>query len=44
MRPTHCSPIWQNLHNDPRWAEYLAFNDMSPERLDATEFDPDLPE
>jgi tetratricopeptide (TPR) repeat protein len=38
------SPIWQNLHDDPRWAEYLEFNGMSPERLDAIEFNPDLPE
>ena len=38
------SPIWQNLHDDPRWAEYLEFNGMSAERLDAIEFNPDLPE
>ena len=37
------SPIWQNLHDDPRWAEYLRFNGMTAERLDAIEFDPDLP-
>lgn len=37
------SPIWQNLHDDPRWDEYLDFNGMSAERLDAIEFDPDLP-
>ena len=38
------SPVWQNLHDDPRWAEYLEFNGMSAARLDAIEFDPDLPE
>jgi len=38
------SPVWQNLHDDPRWAEYLEFNGLSPERVDAIEFDPDLPE
>jgi len=38
------SPVWQNLHDDPRWAEYLEFNGMSAERLDAIEFDPKLPE
>lgn len=37
------SPIWQNLHDDPRWLEYREFNGTSPERLDAIEFDPDLP-
>ena len=38
------SPIWRGLHDDPRWGEYLEFHDMSPERLDAIEFDPVLPE
>jgi tetratricopeptide (TPR) repeat protein len=38
------SPIWQNLHDDPRWIEYREFNGTSPERLDAIEFDPPLPE
>jgi len=38
------SPVWQNLHDDPRWVEYREFNGTSPERLDAIEFDPDLPE
>ena len=38
------SPIWQNLHDDPRWLEYREFNGTSAERLDAIEFDPDLPE
>lgn len=38
------SPVWNNLHDDPRWAEYLAFIGMTAERLDAIEFDPDLPE
>lgn len=44
LRRTAFSPIWRNLHDDPRWAEYLEFNGMSAERLDAIEFDPDLPE
>ena len=38
------SPGWQNLHDDPRWLEYREFNGTSAERLDAIEFDPDLPE
>jgi TolB-like protein/Tfp pilus assembly protein PilF len=38
------SPIWQNLHDDPRWIEYREFNGTSPERLYAIEFDPPLPE
>ena len=38
------SPAWQNLHDDPRWVEYREFNGMPPERLDAIEFDPPLPE
>ena len=38
------SPVWQNLHDDPRWAEYREFNGTSPDRLDAIEFDPQLPE
>ena len=38
------SPVWRNLHDDPRWEEYLRFNNLSSERLDAIEFDPNLPE
>jgi hypothetical protein len=38
------SPLWQNLYDDPRWLEYREFNGTSAERLDAIEFDPDLPE
>ena len=38
------SPIWQNLHDDPRWLEYREFNGTSAERLDAIVYDPDLPE
>jgi hypothetical protein len=38
------SPVWQNLHDDPRWVEYREFNGTSPDRLDAIEFDPKLPE
>lgn len=37
------SPVWQNLHDDPRWLEYRGFNGTSAERLDAIEFDPVLP-
>jgi TolB-like protein/thioredoxin-like negative regulator of GroEL len=44
LRMRSFSPIWNNLHDDPRWAEFLDFNGMAPERLDAIEFDPDLPE
>ncbi len=38
------SPVWQNLHDDPRWLEYREFNGTSAERLDAIEFNPNLPE
>lgn len=38
------SPIWQNLHDDPRWLEYREFNGTYPARLDAIEFNPELPE
>ncbi len=38
------SPEWDTLRDDPRWLEFLAASEMSPERLDAIEFDPDLPE
>jgi len=38
------SPVWQNLHDDPRWLEYRDFNGMSAERLDAIEFNSNLPE
>jgi len=38
------SPVWQNLHDDPRWLEYRDFNGTSAERLDAIEFDSNLPE
>ena len=38
------SPVWQNLHDDPRWVEYREFNGTSPDRLYAIEFDPRLPE
>ena len=37
------SPVWQNLHDDPRWLEYREFNGTSAARLDAIEFDPVLP-
>jgi TolB-like protein/thioredoxin-like negative regulator of GroEL len=31
-------PIWQKLHDDPRWDEFLERMNMSPARLDAIEF------
>ena len=37
------SPIWRGLHDDPRWLELREFNRISAERLDAIEFNPDLP-
>lgn len=44
LRRRTFSPIWQNLHDDPRWLEYREFNGTSAARLDAIEFDPVLPE
>jgi tetratricopeptide (TPR) repeat protein len=44
LRRSTFSPIWRGLHDDPRWLEWRKFNRMSPERLDAIEFNPDLPE
>jgi adenylate cyclase len=44
LRRRTFSPVWQNLHGDPRWLEYREFNGTSAERLHAIEFDPDLPE
>ena len=44
LRRQTFSPMWQNLHDDPRWVEYLEFNGMTAERLDAIEFDPVVPE
>jgi tetratricopeptide (TPR) repeat protein len=38
------SPVWDALRDNPRWLEFLAASEMSPERLDAIDFDPDLPE
>jgi len=38
------SPVWRGLHDDPRWLEWREFNGMSPERLDAIEFNPNLPQ
>jgi TolB-like protein/Tfp pilus assembly protein PilF len=44
LRRRTFSPIWRNLHDDPRWLEFREFNGMSAKRLDAIEFDPNLPE
>ena len=38
------SPIWKELHDDPRWLEYRRAQGLSPERVDAIKFDPRLPE
>ena len=38
------NPVWRNLMDDPRWAEYREAIGMSQQRLDAIEFDPWLPE
>jgi len=38
------SPIWRNLHSDPRWLEWRAAYGLSQARLDAITFDPELPE
>jgi adenylate cyclase len=37
-------PVWGGLRDDPRWLGYLEYIGRSPERLDAIEFDPWLPE
>ncbi len=37
-------PVFRNLHDDPRWDELRESIGMSAERLDAIEFNPDLPE
>jgi len=37
-------PLFRALHNDPRWDAWLDSIGMSAERLDAIEFDPNLPE
>jgi len=38
------NPPFAVLHNDPRWDVWLDSIGMSAERLDAIEFDPNLPE
>ncbi len=37
-------PAFRNLHDDPRWDEWRESIGMSAERLDAIEFNPDLPD
>jgi adenylate cyclase len=38
------NPLMKNLHSDPRWGVWRASIGMSEERLNAIEFNPDLPE
>jgi adenylate cyclase len=38
------SPVFRNLHDDPRWTEFRELIGMSEERLDAIDFDPKLPQ
>jgi TolB-like protein/Tfp pilus assembly protein PilF len=38
------NPTFHNLHDDPRWDEFLESKGFSPARLDAIEFNPALPE
>jgi hypothetical protein len=38
------SPMYRNLYDDPRWEEFRESIGMSQERLDAIEFNPQLPE
>jgi len=38
------SPALGNLHDDPRWTEFRESIGMSEERLDAIEFNPQLPQ
>jgi len=45
MNPLHLmSPVFRNLHGDVRWDEILESNGYSPARLDAIEFDPEMPQ
>jgi hypothetical protein len=36
--------MYRNLYDDPRWEEFRESIGMSQERLDAIEFNPQLPE
>jgi hypothetical protein len=38
------NPVWREIRDDPRWLEYREAIGMSPERLEAIEFDPWFPE
>ena len=38
------TPVYRNLYDDPRWDEWRESIGMSAKRLDAIEFNPDLPE
>ena len=38
------SPVWRNLHDDPRWDEFLEISGLSPKRINAIDFDPNMPE
>jgi TolB-like protein len=44
LRRRTFSPLWRGLHDDPRWNQWRELVGMSAERLDAIEFNPDLPE
>jgi len=44
LRSRAFSPVWTNLHDDPRWLEWREAYGLSPARLDAIDFSPDLPE
>jgi TolB-like protein/Tfp pilus assembly protein PilF len=44
LRSRAFSPIWQGLHDDPRWDAWRESIGISAERLDAIEFNPNLPE
>ena len=38
------NPMWREIRDDPRWLEYREAINMSPERLEAIDFDPWFPE
>ena len=38
------NPMWREIRDDPRWLQYREAMGVSPERLDAIEFDPWFPE
>jgi len=45
MNPLHLmNPVFRNLHGDARWDDILESTGYSPARLDAIDFDPQLPQ